>query len=360
MRLFFQDFWHKKSKRIPFLRGVLFLISLLYKYGLSLWELSFRFKRLNMAPCPVVSVGNLTIGGQGKTPLVMKIASLFKESGFRVAIITRGYGRKKRGIFLVDPKIHLAQECGDEALLLAKNLRCPVIVGKDRIKAIKKAVFECGADIAILDDGFQVRGLKKDVEIVVFKTNMENFDLFPLGPMREPFDRIARSDIVILNGKVKGPYKLPKHLFDSKPVFNSSLKALNLCNIKNKTYIDYRYLKGKEVVAFSGLADNDSFFELLMSIGAKIKSAISFPDHYNYKPKDIKRILRNHADIYVTTEKDAQKLEAQEIPDNFYYLTVEMAIEEEKEFFSTILALIEKKFSGELPWKRGSLSSTQL
>lgn len=364
MRHFFQTFWYRKEpKKNRVALAILFLLSEIYRWGLYLREYLLCKKAIKTVPVPVVSVGNLSVGGEGKTPLVMRIASFFVESGFKPAVITRGYRRKKSGIFSVNTEKHDSRVCGDEAYLMAKNLKCPVVVGKKREEAAKKAIEEHGANLVILDDGFQVRTLKKDVEVVVIKTARSslNFNLFPLGPMREPLESIRRSDIIVLNQGFKSTLtsQIPESLLDSIPVFYCRLKVLNLCNIRTNTYKDYNYLRGKEIVAFSGLADNDSFFNLLKDIGARLKHVFSFPDHHFYTGRDIRRILKRKADIYVTTEKDAVKLQCLDIPDTFYYLSVEMTIEREKEFFSTILNLIEKKHSGECIWKKEFISSTQ-
>lgn len=360
MHSFINVFWYKNKKKNRLLSLILFFLSQIYRLGLSLKLSLDKKKTAKIPPVPLVSVGNLSVGGEGKTPLVIKIASFFIDIGLKPAVISRGYGRKKMGTFSVDIKKHCAASCGDEPYLLAKNLRCPIIVGKKRERAIEKAVKEFGIDIAILDDGFQVRDLKKDVEVVVLKVAREflNFNLFPLGPMREPIENIKRSDIIVLNcGFGKMVQKVPENLFGSIPVFYAHLRVLNLLGIRDGMYRDYKWLKGKEVVAFSGLADNDSFFRLVENIGAKLKFAIPFPDHHFYKKKDIERILSHKADLYITTEKDAVKLTSLDVPENFYSLSVEMVIEGERDFFSLILEKIEKN-RGESIWKKGFTSST--
>jgi len=346
-RLIKEHWYNRDRKKNQFLSFLLLTLSEIYKGGLFIREFFLKNRRVERVPIPVVSVGNLSVGGEGKTPLVMKIASFFIESGFRPAVITRGYRRKRRGVFSVNIDEDDPRTCGDEPYLLARNLKCPVVVGRKRKEAIKKAIDDYGVNVAILDDGFQVRTLKKDVEIVVIKTtrNSLNFDLFPFGPMREPIENIRRSDLIVLNEGLRKNqfFDFPQSLSGSIPLFRSWFKVLNLCNIRSGIYKDYNQLRGMEVVAFSGLGDNDSFFNLLADIGAKIKVTVSFPDHHFYTKRDIKRITREKAEIYVTTEKDAVKLERLHVPDTFYYLTVHMAIEKEKEFFSTILNLIEKK-----------------
>ncbi len=361
MRNFFQNFWfgRARKKNLVFF-PLLYPLSKIYKLGLFLRERLKTQEESELLPIPVVSVGNLSVGGEGKTPLVMRIASLFMEAGFKPAVISRGYRRKKRGIFSVDLERHDFRICGDEPYLIARNLRCPVIVGKERKKAIEKAIEEYGAEIAILDDGFQVRGIKKDVEVLIMKALRRNQNLFPLGPMREPIENIRRSDILVLNhGHNRIVAEPPHEILDSVPVFHATLKVLNLCSIRTKNYRDYNSLRGKRIVAFSGLCDNDSFFRLLEDLGAKIECSLPFPDHHFYTQKDVKRILRHRGEMYVTTEKDAVKLFSLDIPENFYYLSVEMVIEKERDFFLTILNTIEKKRNGETTWKKEFTFSTQ-
>lgn len=339
------------------------LLSKLYGFGLVLKSRIDEKRFPRVYPVPVVSVGNLSVGGEGKTPLAMKIASLFLESDFRPAILTLGYKRKKSGIFTVDPGSDSPRTCGDEAYLMAKNLRCPVIVGKDRGLTIEEAIGRHRVNVVILDDGFQVKDVKKDVEIVIVKQRRNlNLDLFPLGPLREPFSSLDRADILVLNRGFGDGYAfdIPKAVLRKLPIYTSRYKVLNLCNIKTGAYKDYRSLSGKEVVAFSGLADNDSFFELLEKLNAKIKKRISFPDHHHYSKRDLQRILENKAEIYVTTEKDAVKIRDLEVTEDFYYLTIEMVIENESEFFGNILRIINEKRGEDPRWRRESLYSTQL
>ncbi|MCX7857920.1 MAG: tetraacyldisaccharide 4'-kinase [Deltaproteobacteria bacterium] len=364
MRVFFQAFWYKKKniKKSP-VYFVLLLLSWFYRFCLVIREHLLKRLEEEKIGVPVISVGNLSVGGEGKTPLVIKIASMFLKTGLKPGIVMRGYKRKKRGVFIVDPEKDNAETCGDEAYLIARNVNCPVAVGIRRERAVRQMLESRGVDLVILDDGFQVRRLKKDVEIVIMKTEREslNFHLFPLGPMREPLENIKRSDLIVFNlgFKKKGFLGIPKELTESKTIFFASLKPLNICNIKTGAYMDFNYLKGKEIVAFSGLADNESFFDLLKNVGAKIKDAISFPDHHFYKEKDIQKILNRKGQLYVTTEKDAVKLFQLNIPDTFYYLSVDMNIEREKDFFSSILDIIEKKRHGEPIWRKEFISLTQ-
>ena len=321
-----------------FLYPPLFFLSFIYKICLDMRERLYKkgiIKTVDV-PIPVISVGNITLGGTGKTPLVAWLSERLKEAGFTPGIITRGYKRRRRGVFCVDPKADQASEVGDEALLLARRLKTPVIVGVDRAKAIELGISMFNIDLALIDDGFQLKGLRKDVEICLLngKDNGEA-GLFPAGPYREEKERIRDAHIILIN---KGePDRVLKGYIEGMPSFRVRYRPMYLYNIKEDLIVHYRYLKGKRVVAFSGLGDNKSFFEMIDAIGAEIKEMIAFPDHYVYKTKDLKRLRAyNNMDAFVTTEKDAMKLRGMDVPPNTFYLAIDVDIEEKEGFLNLV------------------------
>jgi len=295
------------------------------------------------APIPVVSIGNITVGGSGKTPVVEKLADLLKNAGFRPGIITRGYKRNRKGTFCIDAKNDTADNVGDEPLMLAQRTLCPVVVGVNRIAAIEKGVEEHGIDVAILDDGFQLKNIRKDVEVLVLDGTMlkKNNNLFPLGPNREPMERVNDADIVLLN---KGePNAEVFELIENKPVYRMHYSPLYLYNVKYRRMGHYNILKGKRVLAFAGLGDNESFFKLLRTLEAQVVYEVEYPDHHAYSQKDIDE-LASYTDVAckVTTEKDAVKLIRFNVPDNFFALSIEASIERENDFFESILYRIKE------------------
>lgn len=321
----------------------LFVISRIYSLCLAIRNILYSsgYLKIDEVSIPVVSVGNITVGGTGKTPVVEKLATGLKEIGFNPGIVTRGYKRTRQGTFCIDRNNDRAEDVGDEAFMLAKKTMIPVVVGARRSLAIVEAMRKCNIDIAILDDGFQVRNIKKNVEIVVVKGGEHNksTDLFPLGPRREFAGRIRYADAVLINnGSIS--LDIANHLVDT-PTFRMKYRPVHLYNMKHNLITHYNILKGKKVCAFSGLGDNRSFCDLLRSLGAQVEKEVSFQDHHAYRMKDIEKILSFcDVNLIVTTEKDAVKLSGMDIPDNLFYLSVEANIEDEKKLMEIILGKI--------------------
>jgi tetraacyldisaccharide 4'-kinase len=325
------------------------VLSHIYGVILLLRELLYRKGMIKVAeaPIPVISIGNITLGGTGKTPVVEKLTAVLKEKGFRPAIVTRGYKRKRKGTFPVDVQKDTAEDVGDEALMLARKTQLPVIVGTNRAQAIAEGIKTFQIDLAVLDDGFQLRNIKKDVDILVLKGNYkgESHALFPLGPNREPRIRIKEADIVLMNrGK---PDARTRDFAQGIPLFNVKYRPAYLYNLGRNTVGHYNYLRGKRVLAFSGLGDNESFFGLLREIGARVVHTIEYPDHYAYRQGDMERIASvGGVDVIVTTEKDAIKIAFMDIPESLHYLAIDVHIDREKELLDMIL---KKVNSG---WRR--------
>jgi tetraacyldisaccharide 4'-kinase len=336
--------WNGEAK---YMRWVLYIpfafFSYLYQIGLYMREYMYKsgFAKVEKAIIPVISVGNVTLGGTGKTPVVEKLSRRLKEEGLSPGIITRGYKRKKKGVFVVDIKKDTAENVGDEAFMLAKKTHIPVIVGKDRAAAIESGISLSGINIAILDDGFQVRNLEKDVELLVLNGNepLKNHELFPLGPYREPLIRIRDSHAVLIN---KGDLDESALYFTRAiPKFNIRYKPVHLYNIKRNLIAHYNFLKGKPVVAFSGLGDNRSFFNLLKNIGADVVHEIHFPDHHRYTQRDLEKCASfKNTECIVTTEKDAVKIARMDVPENLFYLSIEAVIEDENRLIELLLKKI--------------------
>lgn len=303
----------------------------LYRSGL------LRVQRVSI---PVVSVGNISMGGTGKTTVVEKLCRELQDRGFKPGIITRGYRRRKNGTFVVDPKTDSAQSAGDEAFMLARRTMLPVIVGKNRARAVTRGMQESGIDVAVLDDGFQVRDLYKNVEVLVAngKEHDDALHLFPLGFLREPLEAALRADVLIVNkGELNGrmqPYA------SGKPIFRMKYRPLHLHNIRREAVVDFRAINGKKVVGFAGLGDNNAFFALLRQLGADLIAAVEFDDHHRYDDGDMRRLAAfDDAEMVVTTEKDAVKLDRSRAMDNLFYLAVEAQIEEEQ----TLVELVQNK-----------------
>lgn len=243
---------------------------------------------------PVVSVGNVSAGGSGKTPFVILLGELLKARGIRFDVLSRGYGRQSRGVRLVDPA-GLAQEFGDEPLLIARRLQVPMVVGEDRHEAGMFAEAKFGTQMHLLDDGFQHRGLHRDFDIVLVTPDDARDRLLPAGRLREPLRNLQRADAVVLaSGATLESFPL-----DGKIVWRA------------RRGIVPRDIPPRPV-AFCGIARPQSFLLQLRTAGVEPVAEAFYRDHHPYVEKDIRDLLelrkRSEAGGFVTTEKDAVNL----------------------------------------------------
>ncbi len=243
---------------------------------------------------PVVSVGNLSVGGSGKTPFVLLLGDLLKARGVSFDILSRGYGRRKRGVALVDPR-RASPDFGDEPLLLARRLNVPVIVGEDRFAAGLFAESKFGPQLHLLDDGFQHRALARDFDIVLVTQEDARDRLLPAGRLREPFTALRRADAVVLaGGASRESFPL-----DGKLVWTAR-----------------RDIQPKDIsprpVVFCGIARPKNFLLQLRDAGVEPAAEAFYRDHHVYTERDVRDLLqlgqRSDADGFVTTEKDAINL----------------------------------------------------
>ena len=257
----------------------------------------------------VLSVGNLTVGGTGKTPAVGWLARQLADRGCRVSILSRGYGRRGSRPLRVETS-HVAAEVGDEPLLLARALRdVPVYVGADRVALARRAREE-GADWALLDDGFQHRRLARDVDLVVVDaaSPFGNGRLLPAGPLREPVSSAGRATAVWLrceqaDAPVPAPYAhLP--VIRARHVPDAVLDGAGVrCPLER--------LAGMRVLAFAGLARPQGFFSSLEALGAEVVEARAFPDHHAFTAGELESLSRaagRLGALCITTAKDAVRL----------------------------------------------------
>ena len=243
---------------------------------------------------PVVSVGNLSVGGSGKTPFVLLLGNLLKERGISFDVLSRGYGRRTHGVAVVDPG-GSPREFGDEPLLIARKLQVPVIVGEERFAAGQLAEKRFPSRLHLLDDGFQHRELARDFDIVLVTPEDAHDRLLPAGRLREPLSALARADAVVLTSGA------PEDLFplDGKIVWRAhrTIAAGDL---------------PKHPLAFCGIARPRNFFIQLRNAGVELAGEATFRDHHEYDESDVRELLaaaaRSEADGFVTTEKDAINL----------------------------------------------------
>jgi tetraacyldisaccharide 4'-kinase len=265
--------------------GVVRTRDVLYQRGLA------RSRRLQG---PVISVGNLSTGGAGKTPFVILLGQLLKARGISFDVLSRGYGRKTRGVLLVDPG-GLARDFGDEPLLIARRLQSEVVVGEDRYEAGRFAESRFGPQMHLLDDGFQHRGLARDFDIVLVTPEDARGCLLPSGRLREPLRALQRADAVAM----------------------ASGAAPEAFPISGKTV--WRVRRGilaegvpSRPVAFCGIARPQNFLLQLRAAGIDPVAEAFFRDHHAYTEKDVRDLLQlqehSEAGGFVTTEKDAVNL----------------------------------------------------
>jgi tetraacyldisaccharide 4'-kinase len=242
---------------------------------------------------PVVSIGNISVGGSGKTPFVIALGQLLAERGIAFDVLSRGYGRSSSEIAVVDPNGSPAQ-FGDEPLLIARKLQAPVIVGADRYQAGLVAEQKFPSQLHLLDDGFQHRRLHRDFDIVLLPSDDQAGSLLPIGRLREPLTALERADAIVLPDS-------PQRQLQGKNIWRAH-RVIELPAAAGKT------------IAFSGIARPRQFIEGLKSSALEIAGTLTFRDHHRYQQRDIDRLLalkkQTNADRFITTEKDLINLGA--------------------------------------------------
>jgi len=240
---------------------------------------------------PILVVGNISVGGTGKAPLLIAICKLLKDQGIKTGIVSRGYGGSFTGEKLVS-RDDTAETAGDEPFMLAQQTHCPVAVGINRVAAAQLLINHHSCDIILSDDGLQHYRMKRDFEIAVIDTNREfgNGFCIPAGPLREPRSRLSTTDMVIYHGKSSEDYRFTLEFMD----------AINLATKESRTIESF---SGETVHAVAGIGHPKRFFSQLKKAGLTVIEH-AFPDHYSYEESDI-----SYDDNYsvVMTEKDAVK-----------------------------------------------------
>ncbi len=319
----------------------------------------FKSKKLSR---PVISIGNITTGGTGKTPMTIYIADVVRALGYNVAIVSRGYQGKAEttGGIVSDGKTLLMtpEIAGDEPYMMAARLKdVPVIVGKNRFKAGRLAIGEFASDIIILDDGFQHLKLERDLDLVLLdcRKPLGNGHLLPRGMMREPASAIGCADAIVLtradmvNDKEMTSL-LQRFRFQErkKPVFRAFHKPIVYKIIGEKKHIKKASrqspdcIKGRTVLAFSGLADNHNFRRTLENLECDVAGHFEFSDHHSYSDSDLKNIFtaakQGMSECLVTTEKDYVRIAHKiEWPKDLYVIGIEIEFGADAERFNNFI-----------------------
>ena len=359
------------SGESPFfsIRFFLSMISKVYGGAVKLRRLFYKnhiltSKRL---PCPIISIGNITLGGTGKTPMTIYLVQALKQWGYNVAVISRGYkGRaEKIGGIVSDGKVLLMtpEMSGDEPYMMAKRLKdVPVIVGKNRFKSGRMAISKFDPDVVVLDDGFQHLPLQRDLDIVLldYHKPFGNRHLLPRGIMREPVSVLLCADAIILTKtdrvnnnetssllrrldsfeRKKQVYRSFHHPYVSK-IINGEKKIFEK-NLQEGVRQSSDCIKGRTVFAFSGLADNHNFLRTLKSLNCKVSGFMEFPDHHPYSERDIDEILsaakRSMSECLITSEKDYVRIVHKiDWPYDLFVIGVEIDFGADKKRFNSFI-----------------------
>ena len=375
LQTYFIDLVHSKEVHGVFLHlllAVLYVFSLIYcqlvNCKLAGYELGiFRRKKLG---CFVISLGNVTVGGTGKTPTAQRLARDIRDMGYRVVILNRGYRAKWHGdvgVVSDGKRLHMdAAEAGDEAYMLAKHLpNVPVLIGAERAITGQYAIDHFGAEVAILDDGYQHWQLMRDMDILlVDAVNVfGNGYILPRGTLREPISHVRRADVCLLTKVDQAAAGSRDYIRETVRKYNDHALIIESihqprCFIPLDEWyenigsegIDIREMAGKRVVAVSAIGNPASFEQTLSDLGAVIIESLRYPDHHDYAEREMRDVLEQAeakgAEAIVITEKDAVKIPTAVVrakwPIPVYVICVEVTFQSGHAAFH---ALLEKKLA---------------
>jgi tetraacyldisaccharide 4'-kinase len=340
-------------------------LEFLYSLGYSVKKY-ITLKNQKKVPCKVISIGNLTVGGTGKTPATIALAEGAKKRGFSPIVLTRGYKGKAKGPCLVSVSsrqyavssdktvstvycLLSTAEFGDEPVLMAERLKdVPIVKCADRYKGGMFAIQNLKSQISnlksqilfILDDGFQHWGLFRDKDILLIDgTNpFGNRRLLPFGPLREPISAISRADVIVITksgiSNQQSAISLVEEIkkYNTRaPIFFAEHRPLKFITV-NGDVMPIEWAKDKEFFGFCGIGNPQSFRETLLSAGVKLIKFKIYRDHYRYSPSDIQAITedaeQSSAEWIVTTEKDIMRLSGLKVPENLVSLRIGFSIDE--------------------------------
>ena len=323
---------------------ILNLMSNVFSFFVNLRNSAFDKGKLKIIStnAKVISIGNLIAGGSGKTPLTIKIANQLK-SNFNIGIVGRGYGRTTKGMILIDDINKFdGSEVGDEMLLIAKKTNLPVCLDEKKYKAAQEIDKNKNINLIIIDDGYQHRYIKRNVDILLInQKTLDNPYPFPKGHLREKFENYKRADIILLEeGINKSKLDFPNNDIYFYKKYFIGVKSYSI----KKIYYLTKY--NSTALLISSIANPDNFRNFVNSVGFELKDIIYFNDHYIYKDDDIDKIIERckilKINNIITTEKDLVKLEKyknklfqNEI--NILVLEIDIKIENEDKFFENII-----------------------
>ena len=285
---------------------------------------------------PVISIGNISVGGSGKTPFVIMLGEMLKQRGIAFDILSRGYGRKTKGVHVVDPS-GLPQDFGDEPLLMSRRLGVDVIVGESRYAAGLEAEKRWGPRLHLLDDAFQHRALARQFDIVLVTPDDLRDVLLPAGRLREPLSGVGRADAVVFSGNHASTGRLSARVL--------ALPANHIWSVTRSLHLE---APPHRPVAFAAIGRPQNFFAQLRALTVAPAAEIPFRDHRRYTQSDIDRLLHirkaKQADGFITTEKDAINLGT--LADQLSPLSIvklDLALDNPDSVLDTILATLKQR-----------------
>ena len=338
---------------MKYLRIILFPATLVYTVIIRLRNLFFEKNifQSKKVEAKIISVGNITVGGSGKTPMVIYLSKLLKSESKKVGVLSRGYGRKSKGYILVsrDGQILTSVDlCGDEIYQTVIDCKIPAAVSEDRVYGAGRMIKETNVNVIVLDDAFQHRWIERDVNLLLceqsflYDSSITNMNLLPTGIMREPFESISRADAIIVNRKFSEKKDIPvqlKKYFEKPEIFFAKYKSIGFVDVKKKNVYGVKEFEGQKSLVVSGIANPYSFINALKQTNVDTQNQIIFRDHKNYTLKEIQKIRKKfystNSHSVVTTEKDAVKFSkyTKELDDiDVYYLKIEIEIDEPDKF----------------------------
>lgn len=326
------DFWYKPH----WLSLLLLPLSMIFLLVTFIRRQLYRLGLLSSyrAPVPVIVVGNITVGGTGKTPLVVYLVTLLRAKGYKPGVVSRGYGGRASEYPLAVQPDSFAGTAGDEPVLIARRCRCPVVVDPNRRRAVRYLMATSACDVIISDDGMQHYALKRDIEIAVIdgQRRFGNYLPFPAGPLREPVPRLNQADLIVCNGE-------PKVLPPTWQVMGLSFGTVRRVSDDREigTIEDYR---GRQVHAVAGIGNPARFFNQLTAAGLDVLEH-SFGDHHRFVREDI--CFDDDLPVLMT-EKDAVKCRDW-ATDKHFYIAVDGVLPDE--FGERVFSLLKEVRNGQ-------------
>lgn len=326
-------FWYKKN----IISYLLLPFSFIYRGIVVLRKFYYQIFPGQKFSVPIIVVGNITVGGTGKTPLVICLAEFLKSNGYNPGIISRGYGGKSKSYPLLVTSESKVEEVGDEALLIARRTKCPVVVGPKRTVAVKTLLANANCSVVISDDGLQHYALRRDIEIAVVDADLEfgNEFCLPAGPLREPLARLQQVDFVVKN------YNMAVRDDDE---YGMILEPVSFYNLKNpeiiKTINEFKsfiFAQQTPVHAVAGIGNPKRFFQTLRQLGLNVLEH-PFPDHYSFRAGDFS-FGNERNEIVIMTEKDGVKCDAI-AGESYWCLKIEAKLS--KKFNTQVLGKLHK------------------